>query len=125
MLKLFPRQTPGLRSAEQDFSNLGRDGSRKTVSVAINYYALYAHFLKEEVSSMTRVNPQLSFRRTIVIAAAFLAVTVAAWTPARAQQILGAITGTVRDASGSTVQDVTVTARNTATNLNVTAKSQS
>jgi hypothetical protein len=43
----------------------------------------------------------------------------------RAQAILGAITGTVKDATGASVPDVTVVARNTATNLEITAQTQS
>ena len=39
---------------------------------------------------------------------------------AAAQQTLGAITGTVKDASGAVVPDVTVKARNLGTNLEVT-----
>jgi hypothetical protein len=41
-----------------------------------------------------------------------------------AQQVFGALTGTITDASGSAVPDVTVSARNTATNLTITARSQ-
>ncbi len=63
--------------------------------------------------------------RPAFMAAAILALTFAVHVPAAAQQILGAITGTVRDSSGSAVPDVTVSARNTATNLTVAAKSQS
>jgi hypothetical protein len=59
------------------------------------------------------------------MAAALFALALAAHMPSAAQQIFGAITGTVADASGSAVADVTVTARNTATNLTVTAKSAS
>src|SRR5580700_12229687 len=46
-------------------------------------------------------------------------------TPLAAQQILGAITGTVKDATGAAVPDATVKANNTATNLAVTAKTES
>jgi hypothetical protein len=67
----------------------------------------------------------LRFPRPAWMSAVILALTLSAHVPAYAQQILGAITGTVRDASGSAVQDVTVTARNTATNLTVTARSAS
>ena len=42
-----------------------------------------------------------------------------------AQQILGGITGTIKDSSGSPVPDATVKAINAATNLEVTAHSQS
>src|SRR5580658_10608085 len=48
-----------------------------------------------------------------------------ALTPLAAQQILGAITGTVKDASGAAVPGATVKAINTATNLEVTAKTES
>src|ERR1700735_4776066 len=48
-----------------------------------------------------------------------------AHTPLAAQQILGAITGTVKDATGSGVPGATVKAINTATNLEVTAKTES
>lgn len=85
----------------------------------------YLHLTTEVTNSMTSGSPQLAFPRSVFIATALLALTGVAWAPARAQQILGAITGTVRDASGSSVQDVTVTARNIATNLSVTASSQS
>ncbi len=41
-----------------------------------------------------------------------------------AQQVLGAITGTVKDSSGAAVPDAAVKARNTATNLSVKAQTQ-
>ncbi len=41
-----------------------------------------------------------------------------------AQQILGAITGTVKDSTGASVPDVDVTAHNTATNLQVHVRTQ-
>ena len=44
--------------------------------------------------------------------------------PLHAQQVLGAITGTVKDASGGAVPDATVKAVNMETNLSVTAKTQ-
>ena len=59
------------------------------------------------------------------IPAALLALTIAADLPLHAQQIFGTITGTVKDATGAAVPDVTVTARNIATNLTVTAHTQS
>ena len=59
------------------------------------------------------------------MAAVVLALTLAARVPSHAQLIFGAITGTVTDASGAAVQDVTVKARNVATNLTVTVRSQS
>jgi len=42
-----------------------------------------------------------------------------------AQAVLGAITGTVKDATGATVPNATVTARNVATNLELTTHTQS
>jgi Carboxypeptidase regulatory-like domain len=67
----------------------------------------------------------LRFLRPVLMTAAVLSLTLAGSLPSRAQQILGAITGTVRDASGAAVGDVAVTARNIATNLTVTARSAS
>jgi len=67
----------------------------------------------------------LRFLRPALMTAAVLALTLATHVPAHAQQIFGAITGTVRDASGSAVPDVTITARNVATNLTATARSAS
>jgi hypothetical protein len=67
----------------------------------------------------------LRFRRPALLAAAVLALTLAGHLPSQAQQILGTITGTVRDATGAAVADVTASARNIATNLTVTARSQS
>jgi Carboxypeptidase regulatory-like domain len=66
----------------------------------------------------------LRFIRPTLMSAAVLALTLAIHVPTPAQQILGTITGTVKDASGSAVQDVTATARNVATNLTVTARTQ-
>ncbi len=74
---------------------------------------------------MTRCSSPIRFWRTVSMAAAVVALSIAAHAPADAQQIFGAITGTVTDTSGSAVQDVTVSARNVATNLTVAAKSQS
>lgn len=60
--------------------------------------------------------------RQIVGAVLFLGIAIPA--PLASQQILGAITGTVKDSSGAAVPDATVQAVNTATNLTVTAHSQ-
>src|SRR5580704_17280835 len=68
--------------------------------------------------------PQFGLLRPAILAATCLALLLAAHMPSRAQVIFGTITGTARDASGSAVPDVTVTARNVATNLTVTARSQ-
>ncbi|MBV9771313.1 MAG: carboxypeptidase regulatory-like domain-containing protein, partial [Bryobacterales bacterium] len=69
--------------------------------------------------------PKSSFLRSFFSSALALALTLASSVPSHAQQILGTITGTVRDASGAAAGDVTATARNVATNLTVTAHSQS
>ncbi len=46
-------------------------------------------------------------------------------TSVEAQQVLGAITGTIKDASGASVPDATVKARNISTNLEVAVRTQS
>src|SRR5580693_2081534 len=53
-----------------------------------------------------------------------LLLGLAICVPLSAQQILGTITGTVKDSSGAAVPEVTVRAVNIATNLEVAAKSQ-
>jgi hypothetical protein len=63
--------------------------------------------------------------QTWLTVATVLVLLIAGRTPSLGQLILGAITGTVRDASGASVQDAAVKARNVATNLNVTTRSQS
>ena len=59
---------------------------------------------------------------THIICFAFLAIGLCA--PLDAQQILGTITGTVKDASGAAVPEATVRARNIATNLEVVEHTQ-
>jgi len=59
---------------------------------------------------------------THIICFAFLAIGLRA--PLDAQQILGTITGTVKDASGAAVPEATVRARNIATNLEVVEHTQ-
>ena len=66
----------------------------------------------------------LRFVRPAFFPAAALALFLAAHTPSYAQQILGTITGTVKDATGSAVPDVIAAARNIGTNLTVTARTQ-
>ena len=68
---------------------------------------------------------QAGLPQPAVIAALLLALTLVAHVPSYAQQIFGTITGTVHDASGAAVPDVNATARNIATNLTVSARSQS
>ncbi len=65
----------------------------------------------------------LQSRRFLLCSAFFC---LALWLPSAvsAQQILGAITGTVKDASGSSVPDATVKAVNSETNLTVSARTQ-
>jgi len=70
------------------------------------------------------ISKNYGFLQRVLMSAAIWAL-ILTHIPARAQQILGAITGTVRDSSGAVVGDVAVTARNLATNLSVTAHSQS
>ena len=60
--------------------------------------------------------------RQIICSILFLSLALHA--PLSAQQILGAITGTVMDASGAAVSDATVRAVNIATNLEVVEHSQ-
>jgi len=74
---------------------------------------------------MTRISGSRSnFQRPVLMTAVTLALTLALHLPSYAQQIFGTITGTVHDASGAAVPDVNATARNVATNLTVTARSQ-
>ena len=65
-----------------------------------------------------------SQKRNIVTINCFVLLCCLASTPLAAQQILGAITGTVKDSAGASVPGATVKAINTATNLGVTAKTE-
>jgi hypothetical protein len=65
--------------------------------------------------------------RRVKVASFFLAFFLVAYLisgSADAQQVLGAITGTVKDASGASAPDATVKARNVSTNLSVTVHTQ-
>ncbi|MBV9156478.1 MAG: carboxypeptidase regulatory-like domain-containing protein, partial [Acidobacteriaceae bacterium] len=59
----------------------------------------------------------------ILVNSLLLASLATQWS--NAQQILGAITGTIKDATGASVPDATVKARNTGTNLQVTVQTES
>ena len=63
--------------------------------------------------------------RTLLNFVCFVLLCCLGSAPLAAQQILGSITGTVKDASGAAVPGVTVKAINTATNLVVTEHTQS
>jgi Carboxypeptidase regulatory-like domain/TonB dependent receptor len=65
-----------------------------------------------------------SLLRMVLMSATLAALVPHAQTPARAQSVFGAVTGTVRDASGGVVKDADVTARNLATNQSATTRSQ-
>ena len=62
--------------------------------------------------------------QSITTSVAVLVLLAGVCAPSHAQQILGAITGTVKDSSGGAVPDASVEARNVATNLAVTARTQ-
>ena len=66
----------------------------------------------------------MSMNRLRQIICSILFFGMAFQAPLSAQQILGAITGTVMDASGAAVADATIKAVNVATNLEVTEHSQ-
>jgi hypothetical protein len=63
-------------------------------------------------------------KRNAVRIVCFVLLCCLASSPLAAQQILGAITGTVKDSASASVPGATVKAINTATNLEVTAKSE-
>jgi hypothetical protein len=62
---------------------------------------------------------------TLAVSALGLFMVLGSRVPCPAQQIVGAINGTVLDSSGATVSDAVVKARNVATNLEVMAHSKS
>ena len=76
--------------------------------------------MKKETSSQASL-----LRRPWVATALILFLLIAGRTPCLAQQIVGTITGTVLDSSGAVVGEATVRAHNVATNLDVTAHSES
>jgi hypothetical protein len=75
------------------------------------------------LTSILEVPPSQSIRSK-VFALAAIAFLLACSQLAPAQQTLGALNGTVTDASGAVVQGAAVKARNLATNLEVTATSK-
>jgi hypothetical protein len=68
-----------------------------------------------------KVKVNLAKRYVVILSILFAGTVVQA--PLRAQQILGAITGTVKDPSGAAIPDGKVKATNIATNLSVSAAS--
>jgi hypothetical protein len=65
------------------------------------------------------MKPTIS-RRTVWFNLGVFSILLLGHTPSRAQDILGAITGTVKDSTGAVVPDATVKARSTATNQEIT-----
>ncbi len=63
-------------------------------------------------------------RKRLCFVAAFLSLISFVSSPARAQQTLGSINGTVTDSSGAVVQNATVKIHNVATGLEQTAKTR-
>ncbi|MGD0130027.1 MAG: carboxypeptidase-like regulatory domain-containing protein, partial [Terriglobia bacterium] len=73
-----------------------------------------------------RTNYQLTMLRNWQAAAAMLLFVLTGFlAPCQAQQIVGAITGTVFDSSGAAVGNAAVKAHNVATNLDVAVHSES
>src|SRR5580692_10824521 len=74
----------------------------------------------------TRGGNRLSHSRwkQVLLSLALALCASVIWPRLDAQQIVGAITGTVRDSSGAAVPDATVKALNVATNLEVAARTQ-
>src|SRR5260370_40848199 len=60
-------------------------------------------------------------RKHFCLVILFLGFACLLGSPSRAQQTLGSINGTVKDASGAVVQGAKVTVRNTGTNLELTS----
>ncbi len=66
-----------------------------------------------------------SLRKSLCFLLGFLLFVSFGARSAVAQQILGAITGTIKDATGASVPDATVKARNLGTNLQLTVRTES
>jgi hypothetical protein len=75
---------------------------------------------------MKQTNWRFSLWRSLWVAAALiLSLLMSSQVPCQAQEVVGAITGTVLDASGAAVQDAVVKAHNVGTNLELTVHSKS
>jgi len=85
---------------------------RVTVN-ATDTFGRYTNWLQRPMNFVLTWQPQRMFRMTLLLASLLIGAT---FLPAQ-QQVVGAITGTVKDPAGAAVQNGSVSARNLGTNL--------